>query len=85
MKPTEIKALQNAASILMLEGAPGTTPLDEAALGLSAQLMQWLAQRLRADAQHADAQALTKRLHRGGSTPGPEVPLVAPQPLRKTA
>lgn len=75
MNTKDIGTLYDAARLLMISGAAGTSALDEAALGLSGQLMNWLAQRLRAD---ADQQKVRSGARKAAT---PEAPL----PLRKSA
>jgi hypothetical protein len=75
MKPSEIKTIQEAAGILMVSGATGAGALEEAALALSAQLTQWLAQRLRTDAQQSTVRNAARKAAESSAAP----------PLRKSA
>jgi hypothetical protein len=53
MKPSDVKTLQAAAGLLMVNGSTGAGEMEQAALGLSSQLSSWLAAKLRADALKA--------------------------------
>jgi hypothetical protein len=60
MKASEIETIQRTAALLMLAGAASESALDEAALAISTQLTNWLAQRLKADAQKATIRTAAK-------------------------